>query len=80
MQSPIQLSVDELALLDRGEPLRLRASNDQELVVVLAAQYERLKQCIEFADADPRAVYPIIAEVIPDDWEDLSAYPRAEKL
>lgn len=80
MNLPIQLSADDLASLERGEPLHLLVNNDQEAVLVLAEQYARLKQCIDFADADPRSLYPLIAEVSPDDWEDLSAYPNAEKL
>jgi hypothetical protein len=77
---PLQLSTDQLATLHRGEPLRLTAGNSEEIVVVLAEQYERLKQCIDFADTDPRAAYPVIADVFPEDWEDLSAYPNAEPL
>jgi hypothetical protein len=80
MQPPIQLSADDFASLERGEPLRLLINNAQEAVLVLAEQYERLKQCIDFADADPKALYPLIADVSPEDWEELSAYPNAETL
>ena len=80
MQPPIQLSGDELAMLERGEPLRLRVNDGQDVVLVLAEQYERLKKCIDFAEADPKALYPLIADVSPGDWEELSAYPNAEKL
>jgi hypothetical protein len=79
MESPVPLSADELAMLHRGEPLRLSAGAE-EVVIVLAEQYERLKRCIDGADADPKALYPLIAHVMPEDWEDLSAYPTAEKL
>ena len=47
---------------------------------MLAEQYEWLKQCIDFVEADPKALYPLIAEVSPDNWVALSAYPNAEKL
>jgi hypothetical protein len=80
MLLPIELSADELTTLSRGEPLRLRLNGATEAVLVLAEQYERLKKCIEVADADPKALYPLIANVSPDDWEELSAYPNAEKL
>ena len=80
MHLPVELYADELTLLQRGEPLRLRASGTQEVVLLLAEQYERLKQCVEVADADPKSLYPFIANVSPDDWEELSAYPNAEKL
>jgi hypothetical protein len=80
MQPPIELSSDELAMLHRGEPVHLRANDTQEVVLVLAEQYERLKRCVEIADADPKALYPLLADVMPGDWEDLSAYPGAEKL
>jgi hypothetical protein len=79
MESPVQLSADELAILHRGEPLRL-STGAEEVVIVLAEQYERLKRCIGDADTDPKAIYPLIANVMPQDWEDLSAYPTAEKL
>jgi hypothetical protein len=80
MDAPIQLSSDELAALQRGEPLRLLANDSQPIVVVLAEQYDRLKQYVDFADADPKLVYPLIANVLPEDWDDISAFPTAEKL
>jgi hypothetical protein len=80
MDAPIQLSSSELAALQRGEPLRLVANDSQPIVVVLAEQYDRLKQCIDFADTDPQSLYPLIADVLPEDWDDLSAFPSAEKL
>jgi len=79
MELPVQLSDDELATLHRGEPLRLSAG-DEDLVIVLAEQYEQFKRCVEGASVDPKAIYPLIANVMPEDWEDLSAYPTAEKL
>jgi hypothetical protein len=80
MHVPIQLSADELATLERGEALRLQLNGTHEAVLVLADQFERLKRCVDFADADPKALYPAIAGISPDDWEELSAYPSAEKL
>ena len=80
MQSSIQLSTDELAALARGEPLRMRANDAQDVVLVLAEQYERLKQCIDFADTDPKSLYPLLADVSPENWEQITAYPNAEKL
>jgi hypothetical protein len=80
MESPLQLSIDELAALQRGEPLRFVANESQPVVLVLAEQYDRLKQCVDFADTDPEPLYPLIADVLSEDWEDLSAYPGAEKL
>jgi hypothetical protein len=80
MHLPIQLSGKDVAMLERGEPLRLQLNGTHEAVILLAEQYERLKQCIDFSDTDPKAIYPLIAEVSPEDWENLSAYPNAEKL
>ena len=80
MDHSVQLSTDELAMLQRGEPVHLFANDSQKVVLVLAEQYERLKQCIEFADADPKALYPLIADVSPGDWDDLAIYANAEKL
>src|SRR5437868_3723310 len=59
MQPPLQLSAAELSMLERGEPVRLLVNDAQEAVLVLAEQYERLKQCIEFADTDPKELYPL---------------------
>jgi hypothetical protein len=80
MESPLHLSSDELAALQRGQPLRVLANEIQPVVVVLAEQYERLKRYVDFAEADPESLYPLIADVLPDDWEDLSAFPSAETL
>jgi hypothetical protein len=80
MDHPVQLSADELAMLQRGEPLHFVANNSQEDVLVLAEQYERLKRCIDFADADPKELYPLISDVSPADWEDIADYSNAEKL
>ena len=79
MDSPLQLSAHDLAKLYRGEPLRLSVNDAPDVVIVLAEQYERLKQCVEIADADPTAMYPLIADVMPEDWDDLSVYPTAER-
>jgi hypothetical protein len=78
-QFPIELSPTEWTALEHGEPPRVRVNDSPEAVLLLAEQYERLKEIIEFADVDPQALYPVIADITPDDWEDLSAYPHAEK-
>jgi hypothetical protein len=80
MESPIQLSPDELSALQRGEPVRLLANESQPVVLVLAEEYERLKQCVDFADADPKKLYVMVADALPEDWDDLSAFPTAVKL
>ena len=80
MEKPIHLSSDELAALERGEPLRLLVNDSQPVVLVLAEQYDRLKQCADIAEPDPKLLYPMIADVMPQDWQDLSAFPTAEKL
>jgi hypothetical protein len=80
MQSSLELSANDWVTLEHGEPLRLRVNETREVVLLLAEQYERLKACIDFADADPKALYPLIASVSPENWDDLSAYPNAEKL
>lgn len=79
MDSPLQLSGDDWASLGRGEPLRLSV-NKQEVVVVLAEQFERLKQCAEEAIIDHKTIYPQIASLMPTGWQDLSGYSTAEKL
>jgi hypothetical protein len=39
MQTSIELSTDEITMLQHGEPLRLRAGDGHEVVLVLAEQY-----------------------------------------
>ena len=80
MESAIQISAGELDLLAHGQPLRVRVNDSQEAVLVLAEQYERLKKFVDTNETDPRVVYPLIADISPEDWEDLSAYPNAEML
>ena len=65
-------------MLHRGEPLHLQVNDSQEVVLVLAEQFKRLKQFVDSC-ADPKSLYPLIAEVSPGDWEDLTTYPSAEK-
>ena len=80
MESTIQITAGELEALTHGQPLRVRINDSQEGVIVLADQYERLKQLADVGDADPTAAYPLVAGISPEDWEDLSAYPNAELL
>jgi hypothetical protein len=80
MDTSIQLSQDDLSALQQGEPVHLMANESQPVVLVLAEQYERLKQCVDFADTDPKTLYGLLADALPEDWDDLSAFPTAEKL
>ena len=82
MNAALPLTGDQLATLRRGEELVFSTPDPTtNVVVVLADQYARLKQfAIADNELDPRAVYPLIADVSPEDWDDLSNYPHAEKL
>jgi len=39
--------------------------------------YQRLKAAL--TDTDPDALYPLLAEICPEDWEDSSNYGVADK-
>jgi hypothetical protein len=43
-------------------------------VLMRAEQYEKLKAVLGGADIE--SMYPLLADVEPDDWEDISAYDR----
>jgi hypothetical protein len=67
-----QLSDDlRQAIEERGgAPLYLVDATNHRYVLLRAEQFEMLKALFEADDLDPRAMYPLIDEVMKEDWED----------
>jgi hypothetical protein len=64
---------DELrqAIEERGgAPLYLVDATDNQYVLMRADQYEKVKLLFEGDDLDPREIYPLIDEVMKEDWDD----------
>jgi hypothetical protein len=70
----IQLTDSDLETALQGQPVRLTDPSDRaEYVLVSAAHYERLN-ALHPAPGEVAAGYQLLADVSPDDWEDLSNY------
>src|SRR5262245_17377500 len=70
-----ELTEESLETVAKGEPFRFTASErDIEFVVLRADVYDRLKVLFTGDDIDPETVYPLLAEMSPEDWEDASVY------
>jgi hypothetical protein len=55
-----------------GEPLRIVDPRTKEVyVVVKEAVFERVQRLLE---DDPEKLYPLLADLSPEDWEDSSSY------
>ena len=64
---------DELrqAIEERGgDPLYLVDATDNHYVLMRTDQYEKVKVLFEGDDLDPREMYPLIDEVMKEDWDD----------
>jgi hypothetical protein len=53
-----------------GAPLYLADAMNNRYVLVRADQFEKVKALIEGEDFDPREMYPLIDEVMKEDWDD----------
>lgn len=51
----------------------LDPTTQQRYVVVPEEVFERVRSLID-SDDDPRAFYPMLADISPEDWEDGSVY------
>ena len=59
-----------LAIEERGGgPLYLVDATDNHYVLMRADQYEKVKVLFEGDDLDPREMYPLIDEVMKEDWD-----------
>lgn len=71
----IELSEQHLDAVAKGEPFRFIAPKTQmEFVVLRADVYDRVKELVAGDDVDPETMYPLLAEIVPEDWEDPSVY------
>jgi hypothetical protein len=69
----IELTQEQCHELAMPGPVCARNPQTNETYVLLrAALYERLRALLEEDDA--RLMEPLLAEVDPEDWEDISAY------
>ena len=53
-----------------GEPLYLVDATNQRYVLMRAEQFEKVKALVGEDDLDPRETYPLIDEVMREDWDD----------
>jgi hypothetical protein len=52
-------------------PVIVNPQTQEEYVLIRKSVYERIKGLL---DDDARLMYPMLAEIDPDDWEDASNY------
>lgn len=71
----MNLSEDQQEAIRSGVPVRFTDPELQlECVVVRADIFDRVRAIINRTDSDPEQVYPLLAELSPEDWEDPSNY------
>jgi hypothetical protein len=76
----IELSEQNLEAVAKGEPFRFIAPKTNiEFVVVRADVYDRVKELFGDNEVDPEAMYPLLAEIAPEDWDDPSVYGISTK-
>jgi hypothetical protein len=68
----IQLTEEQRRELDAPEPVAIDPHTQDTYVLVRKALYDRLKGLLEEDDA--RLMYPGLAGIDPEDWEDASIY------
>jgi hypothetical protein len=63
-----------------GQPFRfIDPKTNVEFVVLRADVYVRAKALVAGDEVAPEAMYPLLAEIAPEDWEDASAYGISSK-
>jgi hypothetical protein len=75
--STIQLTPEQHAVLTKPGVSAVRAVDpvDSKVYVLVEERtYQQLRQHLAGDDQAVDALYPLIAEVSPEDWEDASAY------
>jgi hypothetical protein len=73
--STIQLTPEQLALVGQSSVTRVvDPASNKTYVLVEERVYERLRQHLGGDDADAEALYPLLAEVAPEDWQEPSEY------
>ena len=68
----IELSENQRKELSQSEPVAIDPETQQAYVLVRKEIYDRIKGLIEEDDA--RLMYPLLADLDPEDWEDASNY------
>ncbi len=70
-----ELSPEQRQELGGPEPARaVDPQTNQTYVLVPSDVYDRLKILASVDDIDPEAMYPLLADLAPEDWEDPSVY------
>ena len=70
----IELNEYQRQELRQAEPTAVDPETKQTYVLVQKQVYDRLK--ILLAEDDARMMYPLLADIDPEDWEDASHYDR----
>ncbi len=68
----IELSDEQRQELSQQEPIVIDPLTRQTYVLVPKEVYDRFRALLEEDDA--RLMYPLLADLDPEDWEDASAY------
>jgi hypothetical protein len=68
----IELTETQRQELAQAEPVAVDPLTRETYVLVPKAVYDRFKALLEEDDA--RLMYPLLADLDPEDWEDASAY------
>lgn len=68
----IELNEEQRQELSRPEPVVVDPLTRETYVLVRQEVYDRLKALME--DDDARLMYPLLADLDPEDWEDASYY------
>jgi hypothetical protein len=75
MNMSIELSDQHLGAVAKGQPFRfITPETNNEYVVIRADLYDRAKELLAGDDVAPETMYPLLAEIAPEDWEDPSVY------
>ncbi len=70
-----ELTPEQRRELDGPEPARaVDPQTNQTYVLVPTDVYERLKTLASVDEIDPELMYPLLADLSPEDWEDPSVY------
>ena len=71
----IQLTLDQRQELQGpGPTYAVDPQTNERYVLILAAEYTRVKALLAIDDCDPEVMYPLLADLSPDDWEDPAVY------
>ncbi len=68
----IELTEEQRQELAGAEPLAIDPQTQEEYVLVRRKVYQKLKGLL--GDDDPRLMYPMLADLDPEDWEDAAVY------